>query len=190
MCRDRTNAGPVHPGKRFGRLTAVRKTDRVDARGERRWWECDCDCGNAIEVRRDLLTEGKARSCGCLWKETRTGNCGGITDLTGRVYGFLTVCWSLSDGRLVCLCECGGMVTVSRNKLHHGDIRSCGCQAVKHQKHPVWAHIPTATGHRRFPTVAAAARFAGINAAQIEKSVHTGKPDANGWFWSRYHQGA
>lgn len=52
-------------------------------------------------------------------------------DLTGKVYGFLTVlsiaenkgkerCWN-------CKCECGNTVVVRRGNLTRGDTLSCGC---------------------------------------------------------------
>jgi len=55
-------------GQVFGRLTAIRDT------GKRIWYshgshiiyECLCECGSVVEVRRHLLLCGHTRSCGCL----------------------------------------------------------------------------------------------------------------------------
>ena len=54
-------------GMRFGRLTAVRPTDRR----EKKYvvWECRCDCGNIVFVRSGSLINGNTQSCGCLWTE-------------------------------------------------------------------------------------------------------------------------
>lgn len=58
-------------GKRYGRLTVTKYL------GITRWgkkstvslWQCDCDCGNKIEVQAPRLTRGNTRSCGCLRKD-------------------------------------------------------------------------------------------------------------------------
>lgn len=54
-------------GERFERLlvTAEGKTDALN----KKFWICQCDCGNEIEVRADALTSEKTRSCGCLQKD-------------------------------------------------------------------------------------------------------------------------
>jgi hypothetical protein len=50
-------------GARFGRLTAVRRSPR------RRFWLCQCDCGQTVEVFSSSLIQGVTRSCGCLARE-------------------------------------------------------------------------------------------------------------------------
>ena len=54
-------------GIRFGRLIAIRPTDRR----EKKYviWECRCDCGNTAYVRSGSLRNGNTQSCGCLWKD-------------------------------------------------------------------------------------------------------------------------
>lgn len=49
-------------GLRFGRLVAVR---RVANKGTLSAWECWCDCGSVVVVRRQDLRRGKQKSCGC-----------------------------------------------------------------------------------------------------------------------------
>lgn len=52
----------------FGRLTAIAPTDkRTHGYAV---WQCQCECGNVVEVRGDHLTNDHTRSCGCLKKET------------------------------------------------------------------------------------------------------------------------
>lgn len=53
--------------KRFGRLVAIRATDRRDR--EYVVWECRCDCGRTTTVRSSSLVEGQTRSCGCLRRD-------------------------------------------------------------------------------------------------------------------------
>src|SRR5690349_15740705 len=53
-------------GQRFGRLVVIER-----AAGRR--WKCSCDCGEARDVRGDLLVGGLTRSCGCIRKENPPG---------------------------------------------------------------------------------------------------------------------
>ena len=57
----------VHEGERFGKLTAVRPTEKRSAKSV--VWECRCDCGATIEIRATMLTSGHTTSCGCTKKE-------------------------------------------------------------------------------------------------------------------------
>lgn len=51
-------------GQRFGRLVAIRPTDkRIDACVV---WECKCDCGNVVNVSVHDLKRGDTKSCGCI----------------------------------------------------------------------------------------------------------------------------
>lgn len=53
----------VKPGDRFGRLTIIKEvTGRIN---KRRYFQCECDCGNIKTIRLDGLTRGKVVSCGC-----------------------------------------------------------------------------------------------------------------------------
>lgn len=56
-------------GKKFGRLTAVKKIG-IDKRGQAIWL-CKCECGNTIETITNRLTMGKTKSCGCLALENK-----------------------------------------------------------------------------------------------------------------------
>lgn len=51
-------------GQRFGRLVALKKSERTDAR-RNTWWICQCDCGKIAEVRTVCLRRGTTKSCGC-----------------------------------------------------------------------------------------------------------------------------
>ncbi len=52
-------------GKKFGKLT-VRKRKVINERG---YYICECDCGELITVRVDLLKGNSKTSCGCVEKE-------------------------------------------------------------------------------------------------------------------------
>ena len=51
-------------GKRFGRLVAIRPTEKRSCKGI--IWQCECDCGNITYIRTNNLTNGHIKSCGCL----------------------------------------------------------------------------------------------------------------------------
>ena len=56
-------------GRRFGRLTAIR---RLDIKGRTSYkWLCQCDCGRTTQVSVANLTSGGVRSCGCLRSRPR-----------------------------------------------------------------------------------------------------------------------
>lgn len=54
-------------GKKFGRLTAIEKTDERQSRSV--VWKCRCDCGNIVFVSSNHLNTGRKKSCNCLQKE-------------------------------------------------------------------------------------------------------------------------
>ena len=51
-------------GVRFGKLVAIRPVGRDKNR--QTIWECLCDCGNTVKVRRSALVSGNTKSCGCI----------------------------------------------------------------------------------------------------------------------------
>jgi len=57
----------VYEGDRFGRLVAVRPTEKRSARAV--IWECLCDCGKTVYVRTTSLSSGHTTSCGCVKQE-------------------------------------------------------------------------------------------------------------------------
>lgn len=59
-------AKPTLVGKKFGRLTVV-ELDHVEK--SRRYWRCQCDCGNTTVVREGNLKNEITKSCGCIRKE-------------------------------------------------------------------------------------------------------------------------
>lgn len=59
---------------KYGRLTAIKPTDKRDKDNGSIIWECLCSCGNKSYITEYLLGKGAVRSCGCLGKETSKGN--------------------------------------------------------------------------------------------------------------------
>jgi len=58
-------------GMTVGRLTVIRRAqDHIDKKGHHKiMWECQCSCGNVVNVRSDSLTIEHTSSCGCYHKE-------------------------------------------------------------------------------------------------------------------------
>lgn len=115
-------------GKKFGRLTVIKPTDkRID---NDVIWECECDCGKCAEVKTSNLNNGKTRSCGCLRDEMRRKR---AKDLTGKKFGMLTAIEPTDkryNGTSViwkCECDCGNICEATSYVLTHGTKRSCGC---------------------------------------------------------------
>ena len=118
-------------GKRFGRLTAILKTNKTSS-DHYVIWKCLCDCGNECEVDLHSLERGNTQSCGCLRKEKASeANSQRRTDLLGLRFGQLTV---IKDNGSIdgyhywqCLCDCGNEISVKAEYLQSGHKKSCGC---------------------------------------------------------------
>lgn len=52
-------------GKKINKLKIIKRDDTK----RRRYWICECDCGEIKSIRQDLITSGHTKSCGCLIKE-------------------------------------------------------------------------------------------------------------------------
>lgn len=109
--------------KKIGNLLVLELSDVV-VHGTRTW-KCLCDCGTITYQKTSVLNKTGHLSCGCKKSE----------DLTGRIYGLLTVIKrNIEDPKnWDCLCLCGNTVTVYNGYLKIGDTRSCGC--LKHKRH-------------------------------------------------------
>lgn len=128
-------------GKRFGRLTVIKRAESHRTKGgqTKTRWLCKCDCGNEkIVIAQDLKT-GHTKSCGCIPTVTR-GH--GLIDLTGERFGNLTVIERADDYIYVdknglhatpqwkCKCDCGNTKVVQGGNLRNKNTTSCGCQRI------------------------------------------------------------
>lgn len=120
-------------GRKFGRLTVLeRADDYVKPDGKRDLqWLCECECGNKIITLGRSLKSGGTQSCGCLRKEKTLETPRPFTDLSGKVFGKLTVIDRAENKNGIiywnCLCECGNMTCVASTNLKRNHVRSCGC---------------------------------------------------------------
>lgn len=53
-------------GKKVGKLTII---DFAYQQGKRKYFKCQCECGNIVVVERDSLIENRTKSCGCIRKK-------------------------------------------------------------------------------------------------------------------------
>ena len=114
-------------GKRIGKLTVLELLPDKNARGRTQYLcTCDCEAGKLCKVSYTSLNTEHVKSCGCI----KT-----IEDLTGQVYGKLTVLGrseeKTPDGHIywVCKCSCkdGTITRATTGHLQHNNVTSCGC---------------------------------------------------------------
>lgn len=113
---------PSLVGQRFGKLTVVEQAPSNEW-GQRRWL-CRCECGGTRLATTAYLNSGRATDCGC----------GKSPDLTGKVFGRLTVL-GRSDQRgsrgarttplWECRCTCGEITYKATDTLTNPDISMC-----------------------------------------------------------------
>ena len=126
-------------GQKFGRLTVIKQAkDYIKPNGiHQTKWLCKCECGNEKEIATSSLKSGATKSCGCLCLNS-TNFVKTKEDLTGRVFGKLTVIKQVEDlidsqghhlSQWLCECECAehNKKIVKGKSLLNGDTRSCGC---------------------------------------------------------------
>lgn len=109
-------------GQRFGRLTAVERTNK--RKGSSYLWRCQCDCGRSCTVTAYMLTSGNVRSCGCLQDESRR------TDITGQKRGHLTAIKPTNHRRgndtvWEWRCDCGAIIYKTPELVREGMSTMC-----------------------------------------------------------------
>lgn len=148
-------------GRRFGRLTVLRRAEQRNETSGVVQWECRCDCGAVVVKRGDALKSGHTRSCGCLKHETgqkRAAEMNAperrvsrIIDLTGQRFGRLLVIGRdmsrTEHGKAywLCKCDCGKTTSVQSSKLRSGHTKSCGCLGLEHATEAKIKHGETKT---------------------------------------------
>lgn len=61
-------------GKKYGRLTVVRRLRPDEVETAQYNWLCRCECGNIVKASANKLKTGHTRSCGCLRDEFSIGD--------------------------------------------------------------------------------------------------------------------
>lgn len=128
-------------GKKFNRLTILgidedKRQEQIQQNKSkiRKYYKCQCDCGNIVSIRSDNVISGHAQSCGCWRKDNnREMSKNRIKDLTGQRFGKLTVIKLAEDYKRcsgvkwICQCDCGNIVSVYSSNLNRLHTTSCGC---------------------------------------------------------------
>lgn len=123
-------------GQRFGRLVVL-ELDQEKSTPKRKFWKCQCECGNIKSIRTDSLIkkQNPTISCGCYNKE-RLRETKHHKDYTGQKFGMLTPIKPLykyrgkgDNKRMIwlCKCDCGNFTEVSSQDFQSRHSKSCGC---------------------------------------------------------------
>lgn len=105
-----------YTGKTFNSLTIIKELGHNEVL-------CKClECGNIKKLRKDRVTHGIIKNCGCLPKEKPN-----FIDLTGKVFGKLTVIKKVSNKpvKWLCRCACGNTTIVLTSNLTHHKSTAC-----------------------------------------------------------------
>lgn len=114
-------------GKQFDKLIVLYRVKNI---GTHVAWKCQCQCGNLIEKRADVLRKQTQNACpNCIVGNNRI-------ELAGRRFGHLTVIEEAgrnNEGGIKwkCQCDCGNITIVSSSNLIQGTTIGCGCQKGK-----------------------------------------------------------
>lgn len=118
--------------QKFGKLTVLslhESIKNVSYRGSVHVYLCECECGNTTLARRGNLKNGHTASCGCLRGVFHKEKMRVDNDLTGKVFGRLTVLGrdEQTFKKFICICQCGNKTSVTGNHLKKSKTISCGC---------------------------------------------------------------
>ncbi len=105
-------------GEKYNELTIMdefRKNNRI-------YCIAKCSCGESIETRKDSVTSGGTKSCGCKRKE----------DITGKRFTRLVAVKPIGrskNGTVIweCKCNCGNVTKATLVDLKDRNVQSCGC---------------------------------------------------------------
>jgi len=96
------------------------------------FWVCQCACNQQAEIHEAALLEGRAKSCGCDYVNSRGQyrGPGYYRDLTGQQYGNMLVLQRMVGKHLKktwwqCQCTCGQEAAILRSNLLSGNSRQC-----------------------------------------------------------------
>jgi hypothetical protein len=112
-------------GQKFGELTVIGLSDKLD--GRCRMWDCLCSCGNTKTVSGVSLTHGRTKTCGAPIHR--------LKDIVGQKFGEFTVIsyygplkykGKTTSSLYLCRCSCGKECIVPRSALISGSRISCG----------------------------------------------------------------
>ena len=119
-------------GNIYGKLTVIEEGPTLK---DRKYWKCQCECGNIIITQGSNLRNNKTTSCGCNQKEhARQLGYTHRLDLANQKFNLLTPLEPTNerghDGHSViwkCKCDCGNICYIGATNIKNGKVKSCGC---------------------------------------------------------------
>jgi hypothetical protein len=123
--RNGKNSAVDITGERFGRLVAIKPTDKRSCSGHIKWL-FKCDCGNESIATANAVRQAHTSSCGCLQRDVVS------VDITGERFGKLVAIKPTderSGGKVKWLfkCDCGNETIIAASNVRNGNTSSCGC---------------------------------------------------------------
>ena len=124
-------------GKKYGRLTVLKRGENT--KGGQARWICQCDCGKIITVAGNSLRRGATKSCGCYQRERTSEAC--KIDLVGQIIGNFTVLEYCrkpegskknQKSKWKCRCNLCGNEEVYISGVNLNKQYSCGCSISSH----------------------------------------------------------
>ena len=97
-------------GRKFGRLTVLRKSMEMSFSKRRPHWKCRCDCGIERIVSEKHLKSGNTKSCGCLNREITSARSTTHGHSSGGVLSPTYSSWTAMVKR----CHCKGTIQYAR----------------------------------------------------------------------------
>ena len=109
-------------GKRFGRLTAVRRAENGPHGIQ---WLFKCDCGTEHVTLAESVRRGLTKSCGCLRKELSVKP--RVPSIAGQRFGRLVAIERIDASKWLFKCDCGSDYIGWKGPVVKGKVQACGC---------------------------------------------------------------
>lgn len=100
-------------GTKYGFLTCLKRI----VNNKTTSYKCVCVCGNELTVHQHLLLKRKTISCKTCSKNS--------IDLSGAVFGKLTILNSQEDGKVKCVCSCGNKSYLTKSNIFNSLVSKC-----------------------------------------------------------------
>lgn len=104
-------------GEKFGDLKAIKYIGNG-------LWECECSCGEHVNVDGKSLRNGHTKSCGHKRK---------IEDIAGQKFGVIEVKGYVGSSLWECECECGRIIKLTKKQLESRAELGCRHSIIKNE---------------------------------------------------------
>lgn len=91
-------------------------------------YNCTClICNRNVDMLYPSIKNRKYNGCGCERDKNFIPKPRLIKDITGQRFGYCVAIERLSNGKWLCLCDCGKTFSATLSHLKSGHTKSCGC---------------------------------------------------------------